>query len=200
MQTAAAATSGLIMAITWEAKQWKAAEAAGATKGTGTALVAKAASATFFNPSLKATSTTACTASMTYTIPKAAANVEVAAIKTAGIKMASKSYATVVATNGKKDGCKNIAGFTCATSGVPGTAVGAPDAGSVAPAGGVGNFIPNGLGVYQGIAESGKMYMWGVTIKAASAAAAGAAKNDTKKDATTLAVGAAAGLIAAAIA
>jgi len=58
--------------------------------------------------------------------------------------------------------------------------------------------LAGGLGVYQGIKGSGLGFLWAVSIKAAAAADGAAA--DAKKSATTLAIGAAAGLVAAAIA
>jgi len=182
------------MAIAWDGKQWKGDEAAAAVSGAGTPLVAKAASTTFFNPALKATTTTACTASMTYTIPATAKNIEVPKIKAAGIKMTSKSYATVVATNGAKAGCKNGTGFTCKTDGK--TAGTDGTGGDTA-----GVYVAEGLGVYQAIptAVNAFKFAWAINIKAA-----GGNKNTTndtkKKSATTLAVGVAAGLVAAAIA
>ena|ERR1719146_241838 len=95
------------MAVQWTGAQWKGDEAAGAVSGAGTALVAKTVAAG--NPALKkAAGDDSCSASIIYTIPKDAKNVDPSAnVKDAGIKMATAGYATVLAKNGKKGGCAN---------------------------------------------------------------------------------------------
>ena len=143
-----------------------------------------------------ATGTTACTSEVVFTIPKAAKNVVVAASKTTGIKIGDKgAYGTVTAAQMAKKGCTttlipNDAAKACPAEGAAastGTAV-------------TGN-VAGGLSAYQAVKNAGEVFVWGITVtQSTTAAGAAGAKNDTKKDATTLAVGAAAGLIAAAIA
>jgi len=169
-------------------KKWAAADLATAVEGSAAGDTIKTASA---NKAAGTGATATCTNSITYTIPKAAKNVVVTASKTAGIIIGDKgAYGTVKFAQAAKLGCPNGLNTGCSTS-APTTADSA-----VASA----NTAAGGLGVYQAVKSPGEIFVWGVTVKAGTAAAAATAKNDTKKSATTLAVGTAAVLVAAAIA
>ena len=136
--------------------------------------------------------TATCTSSITYTIKEGATNTVVDKLKTAGIKLGDGgAYGTVKATQATKSGCPNNANFGCSAS----DASVADD--NVASA----DTKAGALGVYQAIKNSGEIFVWGLTIKAAAADGT-TADGDKKKDdsAATLAVGAALGLVAAAIA
>ena len=162
-------------------KKWAAGDAATLVEGSAAGDTIKTASA---NKAAGTGATATCTNSITYTIPKAAKNVVVTAHKTAGIIIGDKgAYGTVKFAQATKVGCANTANFDCQAT---------PAASADTAAG--------SLGVYQAVKSPGEIFVWGVTVKAGTAAAAATAKNDTKKSATTLAVGTAAVLVAAAIA
>jgi len=119
--------------------------------------------------------------------------------------MATAGYATVLAKNGKKAGCKNLGAqgdgkfYTCGTGANAGTAGTAADT----PAGAVeGDLVEGGLGVYQEVPDAvgDFQFIWALSIKAAGSTTTTTNTTDGKKSATTLAIGAAAGLVAAAIA
>merc|ERR1719240_1292108 len=168
------------MAIAWEMKPFTADDADTLMAGGGTAATATTAAKN------AADGTASCTSSVGYTVKKDSKNVVVTAMKTAGIKLGDGgAFGTVTATQSTTAGVKNAAD-TDAAGGTCGS----------------GECIANGLGVYGSVKNPGEMFIWGLSIKAASAAAAdgAAAADDKKKSATTLAIGAAAGLVAAAIA
>jgi len=178
--TAAAKTNDVYVAVAWSGNLWKEADLVTAVEGTGTALAVKTAAKNTAKVETDAAKST-CTSSVGFTIPKAAANVKIAAVKEKGIAMGDVgTYATVKALQAKPDGCLNAAEEVCPA--------GTASAGA----------LKGGAGVYQSVKEPNTGFLWAVSIKAAAAADGAAA--DAKKSATTLAIGAAAGLVAAAIA
>jgi len=178
---AAIKTNKVYLAVTWSGNLWQATDKVDAVEGTGTALAVKTPVANTAAVNADTAKST-CTSSVGFTIPKDAKNVAVTAAKDKGLTMGdATSYATVKALQAKKEGCANDVGKNCDPA----------DSTDV---------LAGGLGVYQAIkGTSGSGFLWAVNIKAATEGS-GDGTSDSKKSATTLAIGAAAGLVAAAIA
>jgi len=164
-----------------------------ATAVTGSAVVAAKTAAVNAVAGTGADMT--CTSTVVYKVPKDAKDAVVTAMKTAGIKLGDTgAYATVTATQSTAifgaNNAKNAAGKLADGNDCAGGDAAAKEAACAA----------GGLSVYTGVVNSGEMFIWGITAKPGAAATTDGAAADKKKSATTLAIGAAAGLVAAAIA